>query len=96
MTSSAVAAVETFLVLIRLLHRWVIKICPCRFSVGASWYPLTPATTRRLYIGLAVDRLCTGIERRLYIGLAVDRLCTGRERRLYIGLAVGYVLAGRD
>ena len=52
-----------FLVLIRLLHRWVIQIRPCRFSVGASRYPITPAAMRRHCIELAVDRLCTGRER---------------------------------
>ena len=69
MTSSAVAAVGTFLVLIRLLHRWVIQIRPCRFSVGASRYPITPAATRRHCIGLAVDRLCTGRERLMHNAL---------------------------
>ena len=69
MTSSAVAAIGTFLVLIRLLHRWVIQIRPCRFSVGASRYPITPAATRRRCIGLAVDRLCAGRERLMHNAL---------------------------
>ena len=69
MTSSAIAAVGTFIVLIRLLHRWVIQIRPCRFSVWALRYPITPAATRRHCIGLAVDRLCTGRERLMHNAL---------------------------
>ena len=59
----------TFLVLLRLLHRWVIQIRPCRFGVGSSRYPITPAATRRHCIGLAVDRLCAGRERLMHNAL---------------------------
>ena len=69
MTPSAEAAVGTSLVFIRLLHCWVMQFHPCRFSVGASRYPITPAAKRRHCIGLAVDRLCTGRERLMYYAL---------------------------
>ena len=36
---------------------------PCRFSVGASRHPVTPAATRRHCMGLAVERLSTGRKR---------------------------------
>ena len=48
------------------------KSRPCRFSVGASRHPVTPAATRRHCIGLAVERLLTGRER-----LTLHRTCCG-------------------
>ena len=39
------------------------KSRPCRFSVGASWHPITPAATRRHCRGLVVERLFAGRER---------------------------------
>ena len=61
------------------------KSCPCRFSVGASRHPVTPAATRRHCIGLAVERLFTGRERLTlcspFRGAARSLLASGEGRK---------------
>ena len=61
--------------------RWVIQIHPCRFSIGASRYPITPAATRRHCIGLAVDRLCTGRERLMHNAVLFAMLQAAASQR---------------
>ena len=89
MTPSPEAAVGTFLFLIRLLHRWVIQICLCRFNIWASGYPITPASMRSHYIGLAVDKLRTGRERQIHYAMLQSALLArgeGRQRELISSL----------
>ena len=74
------------ILLFRLIHRWVVQKSPSQIQcVGASRHPVTPATTRRHCIGLAVERLFTGRERLTlcspFHGAACSLLASGEGRK---------------